>query len=232
MQREAVCSGLVNSRRDRGMEEWSYQRRSDEGLGSSQDKHTPAKNEQQQHTHTHTFLNFTLHTCTNAQIHEAASAWYPSHASTHTCRKLNSVMCVPPTTTSWVLSCVTTDWAVILTSPFITYYISPFAQIPQSKHVEKRNGCSFIFKRGINRVKPSENPSWQSGLKSFAIIINPKSLPCRTHLMVQYNTCPFHCFRSRAFGVCACDWASSVSCEAMDVLLRLVFSQRRPSPKP
>lgn len=53
MRGEAVCGRLVNSRRDRGMEEQSYQRRSDEGLGSGQDKHTPAQKEQQQHTLTH-----------------------------------------------------------------------------------------------------------------------------------------------------------------------------------
>lgn len=52
-QGKAVCGRFVNSRRDRGMEEWSYQQRSDEGLGSGQDKHTPPQKERA-HTHTHT----------------------------------------------------------------------------------------------------------------------------------------------------------------------------------
>ena len=55
-QREAVCGRLVNSRRDEGMEEWTYQQRSDEDLGPGQDKHTPAQKELQKpptHTHTH-----------------------------------------------------------------------------------------------------------------------------------------------------------------------------------
>lgn len=44
---KAVCGRLVNSWRDRGMEEWSYQQRSDEGLGSGQDKHRAAQKELQ-----------------------------------------------------------------------------------------------------------------------------------------------------------------------------------------
>ena len=74
-QGKAVCGRLVNSRRDRGIEEWSYQQRSDEGLGPGQDKHKPAQKELQQqarmqahtgtctHTHTHTKINARLHTC-------------------------------------------------------------------------------------------------------------------------------------------------------------------------
>lgn len=71
-QGKAVCGRLVNSRRDRGMEEWSYQQRSDEGLGSGQDKHKPAQKELQHHTHTR--MNFThtyMDKCTNIQTLKA-----------------------------------------------------------------------------------------------------------------------------------------------------------------
>lgn len=67
------------------MEEWSYQQRSDEGLGSGQDKHKPAQKELQQHTHTHT-QQPTAHTCTNAQTpkHMRLLALYIHHALTYT----------------------------------------------------------------------------------------------------------------------------------------------------
>lgn len=144
------------------MEEWSYQQRSDEGLGSGQDKHKPAQKELQQHTHTHTFMtNSTyMYKCTNTQTHEAASTLYPSctyiytntpmHARmnthTHTCRKINSYVWLPDHSFLSVKLCDNRPGCHFDISFHHIVHISPFAQIPLSKHEAKRNGWSFIFK--------------------------------------------------------------------------------------
>lgn len=82
------------------MEEWSYQQRSDEGLGQGQGKHTPA---QKKHTH--------KYKCTNMQTLKAAGTLHSSCTHipyTHTHTQVNSALYGSQTAASRVLSCATT----------------------------------------------------------------------------------------------------------------------------
>ena len=166
-QGKAVCGRLVNSRRDRGMEEWSYQQRSDEGLGSGQDKHKPAQKELQHPTHTHTHkhthtrtcthvhtcMNFThtyMDKCTNIQTLKAAGALYSSrthteHTHTHLQTNKQCTVWLPDHNFLSVKLCDNSLSCHLDISFHHILHISPFAQIPQSKHTAKRVELAAVW---------------------------------------------------------------------------------------